>query len=833
MTDIGGDSAPVGGQFADYATQVAALNQKIDGLSKGGLLPSEGDGATQYQALKSQRDSLTARGNALSERAKKAGGGDFDFVSEVKQATQKLKTPAAPKEDGGGGDPEPAAQTGLEKFKAEHGDAYKDLSDQQILDGLYKNHYSDMPREDFDKKMGVPPPDKGFPYDNPAKDYGSVLPLATDKKTGKIEPAVPEMIRAPLRGAIDIGKKVMGKEPIDPRNPVSDEDRDALMAVSGIGGAGRGVGAGMSTSTPPIGNRIVAAAAPKLGGLAATGAAKATEAVGKGAIGAVKGIPKAIETVGNAIIAPGRGAKNLYNRARGTEAKEAIGKVRDPLLKQTEAAAASEEAKAAAAGTKAGDLSAKESRLREATAARTNELTAQYEAAGKSTEEARTAAQQHATLTNDAKTAVETMDKDLAAKPGVSKQDFGTSLAKATRDLEEKYTNERAEKSGYTKALSESAQSQVDTSAVRKIADDWLKKTTSLTDDPILEKVKRKLITEINGEAHDVLTVEKADSLRKVLNEITTSKVFGDSAVDHEAAKAVGAVRDALKDAIDEATPALKAARAKWAELSTPLNIVSEKGPLGKVVELNPRTRDAKMAGAEIAGHVIREANDGHEVFSRLIAETPQLRESARLYFTQDLFGQGRTPTVGALKTWLKTNENSLRQLGLYDEFSSVANAKAAAQRAVKEATGTQKLSAAAEKLAEKREGDARTALERSNKMRGKVLDRVGGAKEAATKEAETASSEARDYKGFVTRLSTKVDKQVPQAARDTLKKLYDDKRIEDKAYKEMLEAVNEAEAKGLKRDELRNRIKNIVYTATAAAVGYEGYRGVRALTGW
>ncbi|MGB1566391.1 MAG: hypothetical protein ACPHA6_12210 [Paracoccaceae bacterium] len=35
---------------------------------------------------------------------------------------------------------------------------YDDLSDEQVMDGLHRNHYSDIPRDEFDKKMGYAPP---------------------------------------------------------------------------------------------------------------------------------------------------------------------------------------------------------------------------------------------------------------------------------------------------------------------------------------------------------------------------------------------------------------------------------------------------------------------------------------------------------------------------------------------------------------------------------------------------------------------------------------------------------------------------------------------------
>lgn len=49
---------------------------------------------------------------------------------------------------------------------------------------------------------------EGFPYDQPGKSYGNVLPFASDDKTGKLEFALPEAIRAPFRGAMSIGQQV-------------------------------------------------------------------------------------------------------------------------------------------------------------------------------------------------------------------------------------------------------------------------------------------------------------------------------------------------------------------------------------------------------------------------------------------------------------------------------------------------------------------------------------------------------------------------------------------------------------------------------------------------
>src|SRR5580765_6080720 len=43
---------------------------------------------------------------------------------------------------------------GLADIRAQHPE-YGDLSDQQLADGMYKKYYSDMPRDQFDQKMGL------------------------------------------------------------------------------------------------------------------------------------------------------------------------------------------------------------------------------------------------------------------------------------------------------------------------------------------------------------------------------------------------------------------------------------------------------------------------------------------------------------------------------------------------------------------------------------------------------------------------------------------------------------------------------------------------------
>jgi hypothetical protein len=52
---------------------------------------------------------------------------------------------------------------------------YNDLSDQQLADGVYRKFYSDMPRADFDAKLGTQPAPA------PEREYGGMLPISWEK----------------------------------------------------------------------------------------------------------------------------------------------------------------------------------------------------------------------------------------------------------------------------------------------------------------------------------------------------------------------------------------------------------------------------------------------------------------------------------------------------------------------------------------------------------------------------------------------------------------------------------------------------------------------------
>ena len=58
--------------------------------------------------------------------------------------------------------------------------------------------------------------------------------------------------------------------------------------------------------------------------------------------------------------------------------------------------------------------------------------------------------------------------------------------------------------------------------------------------------------------------------------------------------------------------------------------------------------------------------------------------EAAKLYFNRELFATTKAPTAAKLQEFLQDNENALRDLGLYDEFSTVEGAKKAIEGTIR-----------------------------------------------------------------------------------------------------------------------------------------------------
>ena len=207
------------------------------------------------------------------------------------------------------------------------------------------------------------------------------------------------------------------------------------------------------------------------------------------------------------------------------------------------------------------------------------------------------------------------------------------------------------------------------------------------------------------------LNLRQADSLRKYLSKDILNKYFAETGADKETLRALKSLRgDLIRATPDEYRQAL----AQFRVLSRPLDIMERQGALARVVDVDPLSTAAKLTEAQVVGEIINKARAGNPTFARLLEQSPQLKESGRLYFSRDLFGKEAVPSEASFRTWLQTNERPLRQLGLFEEFRDLKRAREAANVAVSEAKLSEQAAKTALSEAEKRAEAAKRISEKS-----------------------------------------------------------------------------------------------------------------------
>lgn len=287
-----------------------------------------------------------------------------------------------------------------------------------------------------------------------------------------------------------------------------------------------------------------------------------------------------------------------------------------------------------------------------------------------------------------AKNAVDQLEQRLLKQPGINAEQFGSELRQATQKLERDLVATRAEGSGFSNVLEKYGdQPVVNTNRLVSTIENLKEQTRNPNVIRMLDQVKYLAGTEgVDGKVINQLSLRNADSLRKYLSkDIFQTEEGRMLAANKEVLNVLKQLRgDLIKQTPDDYKQALGAFRT----LSRPLDIVERNGALARVIDVDPLSTAEKLTEAQVTGEIVRKAQQGNPVFTRLLEVSPNLRESGRLYFTQNLFGKEAVPTEASLRTWLLANERPLRQLGLYDEFKNIRTARETAQRAVNDAKG-------------------------------------------------------------------------------------------------------------------------------------------------
>ena len=636
--------------------------------------------------------------------------------------------------------------------------------------------------------------------------------------------------------------------PGKPFDQMTQAEKNERYKMVGMGFAGGSIGGGL----------------PKAAGEAAGAIADMGRGVAKPL---VEGVGRTVNTVAGRTAKEGAEALRGSEAARAAEVAEqhqadaavykqkldAIEKAQSDLSKQP----ATAEARAHSQALRHAPFAEEQSRVLESIRSRVRGRESEYQEAGASVEQAKKLAAQDEGKIVDAENAVGSLEKELLAQPTISAEKFGEKVRKIAETIHDKYTKIRSEQSGYKEAIEGAGNYQrVSTKEMIDQIDEQMKGIRN----PELERVLGTARELLQTDGRQALTLKSADSLRGYLDKIIRSKMIGEMKVDRETLHFVGQLRKTLVKTATDSWQPYREALGRWRTLSRPLDVVERKGALKRTLDTDPVSTDYALTEAQVVGEVLNKARSGNPVFTRLISESPELRDSARLYFTKDLFGKEAVPSDASLRTWLKTNETPLRQLGLYDEFRDIRVAKQTAARSVEEAKGESKMSAAQVKESAQKERDIADKLGQERKLRDKEKSRIGDSAKSVTppedlmaasqkraaeagrrlesQKGDASSQLARKesgsdrYRQFETQINVARPQEVAGQTRAFVKKLRDDKLIDDKKYGELLREVQSVEDKYKDTTELRAKLKRIGWTAAGLLGAGVGARQVSGMLG-
>ena len=310
--------------------------------------------------------------------------------------------------------------------------------------------------------------------------------------------------------------------------------------------------------------------------------------------------------------------------------------------------------------------------------------------------------------------ALNTLEQQMASQPGMTADDIGRLLQNTTKTLQKDGVKARKDAAGYEAVF----QAAGDKPTVNTVGiKDSVEKLEKQTRNPTLQNILYEIKSQLATDKTQALSLRSTDSLKGYLDSVIAGKEMKYGKLDKEIVRTVQNIKNQLMMKAKTQHPDYGKAIDTFRQMSRPLDIVERNGALKKVIDEDPVSTAYRMTDAEVTGYIIRKANAGNPVFTRLLQVRPDLQDSARLYFTKDLFGKDVAPTAKSFETWLMSNERPLRQTGLYDEFNTLRNAQRSAQQSVDDAKGfatvLEKTAETAAKKLKTEEGLAKKATSR------------------------------------------------------------------------------------------------------------------------
>lgn len=708
---------------------------------------------------------------------------------------------------------------------------YKDLSDEQLAQGLHKKYYADMPFDQFSEKIGykksrpqgMPGRVSGFsatPEEMPSQ--GAIDPYSGQFIPGVSQADVNRMLSESGKGVISgVAQTATGLGELLP----GEAGKASARATQALRGYGYGPSQVLGSALVPVAS---AAKAPVLAGAlygaaAPTGEEDPLKRYGEKAISSVLGaVPGA---VGKLI---GYGSE-IARRIGGKEALKGAEEIRTAVRGLTQEEIAAQQEVAAQAQRKLSSIEAAQNQIAQREAVAEQRAAAQAGAPVQSMEDLKAAAlakarERVADAVNDARkaglteaetvahvanvegqvskaeNAIKEIEQRIASGEQISPEEFGSMIRDTAQKIRDEGVANREKLAGFGNAISSAGnQPIVDTSRVISKINKILKSERDPSIINTLSVIKNMMTTRVRNKDINALSVASTDSLRKFMDRVQATKMIqmeGGKAGDAAAAvHHVSELKDMLLNSAKKAHKPYSEALAKFRELSRPLDIVSRKGALKTALDVDSLSQEFLRGSAEVAGRVIQRAREGQPVFTRLLAENPEIKNGARAYFNRELFGGGRVPTIDSLRAWTQKNEGVLRQLGLLDEYKTIASARAAGQKALDTVKAELTQAKAAQKAATATAREAERAIAGRERLRGLAVSRAEAVK-PVTPEQIAKKSAAR---------AEKAESRLAKAAIEPTKALATAEARQDALNKSM------TELEAAKPSDIANKAKSII----------------------
>ena len=403
-------------------------------------------------------------------------------------------------------------------------------------------------------------------------------------------------------------------------------------------------------------------------------------------------------------------------------------------------------------------------KLREGVTARARERVREAENQAKEAGATETQAKEYAveqeTKALEAKTAAQEIATAYAKNPEqMSKEAFGELVQKSAENLETKAEEAREKAAGFKEAMASAPPGPVvRNDQIMKALDDIEAGSADRSVHAIVNEVRNQVKTWTRDEEGNWkivdgggMTVERADSLRKVLNTSLRSRtmaVEGGAADASAAQHHIRTVLSALEDATGEAHPPYNEAVKAWRDNSRgPLDEFLPKEALGKITKTQDFSGRFAMNEGRVVNEILSQSNAGSNALAVLARDNPELVGATEKYLNRQLFGLDglKTPTAKSVTSFMEKNEPTLQKLGLYKKYADMRDALVGASKTVSESETAAKAAKDAasqaesqRKALEKIEKDRRSVLDRSKKEQpGSVFSPVEGKPEDVAKAAK------------------------------------------------------------------------------------------------